>query len=181
MKGIILNITEQFLKEKFGEDLLAEVRNDSVLSTQTYFSGPGTYPDADWMELVHKASAILRMTVIELQISLGNFTFMQLAEKFPQFVTPYKHPKDFLLTVEHMIHVDVRKMYADSNPPRFLYADNSANELTITYISERKLYAFMEGILNGVQEYFKVPFMQEQFVYIEDGVEQCDFRLTFMR
>ena len=179
MKGIILNITEQFLKDKFGEDVLHEVREKSTLSTQVHFSGPGTYPDSDWVALLSTTSDILNIPLKQLQVLLGQYAFMQLAERFPQFVVLYQHPKEFLLTVEHMIHIEVRKMYADSTPPRFIYVDSAPNELIITYYSERKLYSFMEGILKGVEAYYKIPFTQEQKIYTENGVEQCDYKLVF--
>lgn len=179
MKGVIFNITENFITDKFGEDKLDEILESCKLETTTPFVGPGTYPDSDLMQIVAKASEILKIEPGELVKQLGQYAFFKLAERFPEYVTPYSHPKDFLKTVDGMIHVEVKKLYTDTQLPTFVYSEPSPNELTITYYSKRKLYAFMEGLINGVAEYFKHPIQQSHTIYQKDGVELADFKLSF--
>ena len=78
-----------------------------------------------------------------------------------------------------MIHLEVRKLYQDSKLPVFQYSDPSKDELIITYYSERKLYPFLEGMINGVSDHFGVAISQTNKVYQKDGVELCDFYLKF--
>lgn len=179
MKGIIFNITEDFISEKFGDDKYDEIMKSCSLITKEPFVGPGTYPDEDMMQIVVKSTQVLKMEVAEFVKQLGRYTFFKLAELFPDYVTPYNHPKDFLKTVEDIIHVEVRKLYKDTQLPTFQYQEPSPNELIITYYSKRKLYALMEGLIEGVGEYFKHPIKQTHFVYQKDDKELCDFKLTF--
>lgn len=181
MKGIIFNIAEGFITDTFGEDSLEDIIANSDLETTEPFVGPGTYPDSDLIEIVKKSSEKFDMTVDEFMKELGCYTFDKLAERFPNFVEPYNHPKPFLKTVENVIHVEVRKLYQDTRLPTFQYAEPSDKELIITYYSERKFYALMEGLIEGVADYFGVPIEQSHKIYENNGKELCDFHLKFAK
>jgi len=181
MKGIIFNIAEGFITEKYGEHMLEDIIANCKLQTKEPFVAPGTYPDSDLMEIVVKSADKLDMTANEFLKKLGNYTFGQLAERYPNFVSEYDHPKDFLKTVETVIHVEVRKLYQDTKLPSFQYTEPSEKELIITYYSERKLYALMEGLIDGVADYFRVAIDQSHNIYQKDGAEYCDFHLTFAK
>ena len=77
--------------------------------------------------------------------------------------------------------MEVRKLYQDSQLPVFQYSDPSKDELIITYFSKRKLYPFLEGMINGVSDFFKVGIIQTHKIYEKDGVELCDYYLKFDR
>lgn len=179
MKGIIFNITESFLTDNYGEDKFDEIITACNLITQEPFVAPGTYPDEDLLEIVAKASVILGLTPAQFLKKLGHYTFLQLSTKYPVFVAPYKHPKDFLKTIEDIVHVEVRKLYKDTYLPTFQYSEPSDDSLIITYYSKRKLYKLMEGLIDGVAEHFKTPIEQQHSVYEKDGLEYCDFKLQF--
>jgi hypothetical protein len=63
MKGIIFNMLEQFIIETADIDTYEEILDECQFSTAEPFIGPGTYPDADLMQIVGK-------TVEKLQIPL---------------------------------------------------------------------------------------------------------------
>lgn len=179
MKGIIFNLLEQFITENFGEEKYEQIIKQCNLKTTEPFVAPGTYPDEDMIEIVVNTSKELNITVPDALKGYGKFAFFKLAEKFPFFVKPYKHPKPFLMSVENIIHVEVRKFYKDAYTPQFIYNDTSPDTLTITYHSKRKLYHLMEGLLDGVGEFYKVPIQQTHKIYQKNGTELCDFELTF--
>ena len=181
MKGIIFNITENYITENYGEDKLDEIIADCSLITKEPFVGPGTYPDDDLIEIITKASLKLEMTNAQFLKKLGHYTFPILASRFPNFVTPYNHPKEFLKTVESIIHVEVRKLYQGTRLPTFQYAEPANNELVITYHSKRKLYSFMEGLIDGVADHFNTPIEQSHKIYGKDGSEYCDFHIIFAK
>ncbi|TBR19717.1 MAG: hypothetical protein EPO57_02815 [Chitinophagaceae bacterium] len=180
MKGIIFNILEQFVVENFGEETYDKILKQANLGMKEPFVSPGTYPDEHVFKLVVSAANELNISAQDVLKSFGKFTFGKLAEKFPVFVDPYNHPKPFLMTVESIIHVEVNKLYEGAYTPKFTYTNTEANKLTITYSSKRKLYDLMEGLIDGVGDYFKVPIRQSRKVYEKDGVEVCDFELEFL-
>lgn len=179
MKGIIINITENFIVDTYGEDIFDEIIANSNLETKEPFVSPGTYPDSDLFEIAIKASEKLGLTLDAFLKKLGHYTFAKLAERHPNFLEGYTHPKSFLQTVEGVIHVEVRKLYQDSKLPTFQYSEPSENELIITYYSERKLYSMLEGLIDGVADYFNVKTNQSNRVYEKDGREFCEFHLKF--
>ncbi|MBL4656147.1 MAG: heme NO-binding domain-containing protein, partial [Bacteroidia bacterium] len=107
------------------------------------------------------------------------FAFHKLAATFPQFLESYNNPKDFLKSVESIIHVEVKKMYKDAYTPSFKYTDPAPDKLIIQYHSKRKLYALMEGLINGVGEHYNITIGQNVKIHEVDGREVGDFDLTF--
>lgn len=180
MKGIIFNIAEDFIIDNYNEDKLDEIMKECSLETSDPFVGPGTYSDKDFIAIVMKSCEKLSMTIEEFFNKFGCYSFAKLAERFPNFVLPYKNPKDFLKTVDGIIHVEVKKLYEGTELPIFQYAEPSDRELIITYYSKKRLYAYMEGLIEGVAQHFKQPIEQHHTIYKKDGIEFCDFHLKFI-
>ena len=63
--------------------------------------------------------------------------------------------------------------------PTFTYQEPAENELIIVYYSERKLYALMEGLIDGVADYFKETIVQKHRIMKQDEHEVCEFHLQF--
>ncbi|MFQ5586426.1 MAG: heme NO-binding domain-containing protein, partial [Thermodesulfobacteriota bacterium] len=55
----------------------------------------------------------------------------------------------------------------------------SADRLIITYKSRRKLCLFMEGLIDGVADYYSSPITYEQRICMLDGGEVCEFDLAY--
>ena len=180
MKGIIFNLTEKFITKKYGGDVLNEIISNCELENKDPYVGPGTYSDSDLIEIISKSCDRLSVSIDTFLINLGTFAFPELAKKMPQFVEPYDHPKSFLKTIHDTVHVEVKKVMKDARPPNFQYAEPAENELIITYYSERKLYAFMEGLIKGVAVYFETKIDQSKKIYSSNGTEYCDFHLKFV-
>ncbi|MFQ5586113.1 MAG: heme NO-binding domain-containing protein, partial [Thermodesulfobacteriota bacterium] len=123
MKGVIFNLLEQFIAENFGEEKYEEIVTECALKTGEPFVGPGTYPDEDLIAIVSRAVETLGIAPPEALHGFGRFCFPKLAEKFPDFVQPFKHPKPFMKTIDSVIHVEVKKLFKDAEPPRFIYEE----------------------------------------------------------
>jgi predicted hydrocarbon binding protein len=181
MKGIIFNLLEDFITEGWGEETYDQILSRCPLHATGPFVGPGTYADADLMTIVAKTTERLGISVPEAVHAFGKYCFPRLAAKFPMFVEGHTHPKSFLKTIDAVIHVEVRKLFKDAEPPTMRFVDPSPDELLITYISKRKLCTLMEGLLDGTAEYFKTPIRYGQSACVLRGAETCEFHLTFGR
>ncbi len=180
MKGEIFNLFETFVSENFGEETFENVYDAShpKLSTQDPYVGPGTYPDSDFFTLVTEAVSQLGITLERAAYAFGKYCFPKLVAKIPGYIDQHDHPKAFLLTVHDVIHVEVKKVFQNAQPPEFSYEDPSENELVMIYRSKRKLYSFAEGLFEGVAEHYGVPIKVNRTVISEqDGI--CRFELTF--
>lgn len=180
MKGEIFNLFEDFVTENFGEEKFEEIFElvHTKLITKEAFVGPGTYPDSDFLAIVQEAVRSLGLTLEEGAFEFGRYCFPKLANKMPLYVDSHQDPKSFLLTLHDVIHVEVKKVMKDANPPEFTYEDTSPNHLAMTYKSKRKLYSFVEGLIQGVATHFDVKIKTERDVLChEEG--RCKFNLTF--
>ena len=73
----------------------------------------------------------------------------------------------------------MRKLFKDAITPRFTYDDPSPDRLIIHYTSERKLCHFMEGLIEGVADFYNSPIQYKQTRCALDEGDTCDFELTF--
>lgn len=179
MKGIIFNLLEKFITQNWGEEQYDEILGECSLQTKEPFVGPGTYPDEDLVAIVTKAVEKLAVPLPDALRAFGKFCFPELAKRYPVFVTPYRHPKPFLQTVDSIIHVEVKKLYEDAKLPRFYYDDPAPDRLVIVYESERRMCQVMEGLIEGVAEFYHSPIQYKQTRCMLKGEEVCEFALRF--
>jgi hypothetical protein len=179
MKGVIFNLLEEFIIEIADEDTYEEILDGVTLVTREPFVGPGTYPDEDLVALVTKTVERLGMPAPAALRAFGKWIFPKLAAMVPPELTDFDHPKEFLKTVDRIIHVEVQKLYEHAAPPKFYYEDPGPDSLIMRYHSERKMYDLMDGLLEGVAEHYKVPIQYERAETEWNGKQVCEYQLTF--
>lgn len=183
MKGEIFNLFESFVTQGFGADSYERLYSDSQdkLETKEPFVGPGTYPDSDFLILLDKAVAMTAIPVETAVRAFGKFALPHLIGKVPQFAPPGISAKQFLMSVNDVIHVEVRKIYRDTVLPQFDYIDTAPDKLTMIYSSPRRLYALVEGLIEGTAEYFSTPITYERKLEANSSIGRCRFELKFSK
>lgn len=181
MKGIIFNLLEDFIVDGWGEERFEHVMAGCPLHTKTAFVGPGTYPDSDLFAIVERTTAELGVDTPTALRAFGRYAMPKLAARFEVFVRDHQHPKSFLCTLDSVIHVEVRKLFENAEPPRIWFEDPAPRELVLHYHSKRQLCALFEGLLDGTADYFGVPLTREQTACMSGGAPSCDFALQFSR
>ena len=179
MKGVIFSLFEQFVVENWGTDTFEEILDECELATEEPFVGPGTYPDEDLLQIVGKAVEKLGIPLSDGMRAFGKWVLPRLMEQVPKSMTNFDHPKQFLQTVHDIIHVEVRKLYSDAEPPRFTYKDPAPDRLIMIYQSPRKMYDLMDGLIEGVAEYYDCPIDFKREIKQEQGEELAEYELTF--
>ncbi|MBC8400785.1 MAG: heme NO-binding domain-containing protein [Candidatus Marinimicrobia bacterium] len=179
MKGIIFNLLEDFIIESLGEEQYEDILGECELQTDEPFVGPGTYPDEDLLAIVNKAVEALGITLPEALRAFGKFCIPKLTSKFPDFMTPHKHPKSFLKTIDTIHHVEVKKLMADAEVPHFSFEEPADDRLILRYHSKRKFCHLMEGLIEGVADYYGSPIQQKQSRCMLEGDDFCEFDLKF--
>lgn len=177
MKGIIFNVLEEYINVHLGADVYEDILDE--LNLDGVYVGPGTYSNDDFLKIVTLASEKAKMDLNIVVKDFGTFTFNVLHQKFPIFMEPYSKAKDFILTIHGVIHVEVKKLYQDSELPDLFYEDISKNELKIDYHSPKKLCLFMEGLLDGVKVLYDEDFTYEQEQCCHKDNDFCRFKLKF--
>jgi len=175
VKGIVFTMLADMVVENFGlevwDQLLQKSAEDGIyVSTETY-------PDESLTALVVAAHEISGIPVNDLVRSFGEYMFPIFYEKNPSFFPEGQTLKDFLLTVDQVIHVEVRKLHPGVNLPEFQYVDELDSELTMIYASPRKLCMLAEGLIAGAAKHFKTEYSLDHSTCMHDGAEHCSLHL----
>ena len=181
MKGIIFNLFEKFITDKFGEesyeDIIAASDTDSLNPFEIV--GPGSYPDEIFIILLAKTAEMTQMDRADILRAMGRHSLPILAERYPHFFDDYKHPREFLKTVSMIHQVEVRKLYQNAEVPKFFIDDHGDAGLTLTYKSRRRLCHLAQGLISGLGDHYRIPIEITQTECIQTGGKVCKFILKF--
>ena len=171
-----MNLVEEAIVAEHGDDTL-----DSLLDTSGSdgaYTSLGNYPDDDLERLVAAGAGELEVEPRDLSRQLGQVAIQGLAERYPHYFSPHVATVPFLLTLDDVIHTDVRKLYAESTPPDFWFDVPVGNVLVVHYRSLRRLCALAEGMMAGAAAHYgeQVSIAHESCMF--NGADHCTLRVT---
>jgi hypothetical protein len=143
------------------------------------YTSLGSYPDDDLVRLVRAASAEMGWSVPETLRWFGRESMPLLADRYPQFFTPHVTTRAFLLTLNDIIHAEVRKLYPGAHVPVFDFDTSSPELLVVGYCSERRMCALAQGFTEGAADYFEETVAFEHAACTHRGDSKCVFHLRF--
>ena len=176
MKGIVFNILNEMVEKEFGMEAWDHLLNETDLDG--VYVATATYPDEELMKLVAAASEATAIPVVPLVRSFGEFMVPKFAERYPVFFENQSCLKSFLLTVDEVVHVEVRKLYPEAGLPEFRYENRDDSTLTMLYRSPRKLCALAEGLIAGSATHFGQRYSLAHDVCMHNGSDHCALELT---
>jgi hypothetical protein len=177
MKGVIFNLLEEVVRRSHGEDTW-DALLDAAGLTGSYTS-LGSYPDEDLGKLVHAASDALGIPSGEVLRWFGREAMPILAERYPVFFAAHTSARPFVLSVNKIIHPEVRKIYAGADVPIFDFHDEPDGALLMGYHSARKLCALAQGFVEGAARHYSETVKFEHLACMHNGEAKCLFRLSF--
>lgn len=177
MKGIIFNLLQGMIEKHHGAGMWDAVLDEA--KSRGIYSGIGSYPDAELMELIRISAEKLGQSPEFLTRWFGQESFPPLAQKFPELINLYTDTISFLLQINDVIHAEVKKLYADAMVPVFEYKRLADNKLKITYVSRRKLCLFAEGLIEGAARHFGQKVNIHQECCMLKGDTCCDLVCQF--
>ncbi len=176
MKGVVFTLLNEMVEEKFGLEAM------DTLLTKTGLEGcyiaTETYPDEELFKLVGEASKLTGIATNDLVRSFGEFMLPHFHSNYPTFFKEGMDLKSFLLTVDRVIHVEVKKLFPEAGLPEFNYVDEEDNELTMVYSSPRKLCMLAEGLIAGSAKHFNTQYSLTHDVCMHDGENSCHLHIT---
>jgi hypothetical protein len=175
MKGIVFNLLQDVVSTAHGEaawDLLLDKAD-----LDGAYTSLGSYSDDDIFALVRVASEVLGIPQADVLRWFGRQAMPLLAARFPSFFDTHARARDFLLTLNGMIHPEVRKLYPGAQTPVFDFDTSNAGELVIGYNSPRRLCALAEGFMHGAADYYGEALAIDQSRCMHDGAERCVFHV----
>ena len=179
MKGVVFDILRDMVEENYGMEgwqaILDKSGSDGLyISTQTY-------EDAELMGLVSAASDITKISVSDLVFAFGEYMVPSFYKRYPSFFDNAESFIKFLVSVDQIIHVEVRKLFPDAGLPTFDYNDEKSNHLTMIYKSPRKLCRLAEGLISGSAKHFNEKYKLKHAPCMHDGYDHCNLELELIR
>jgi hypothetical protein len=178
MKGIVFNLLEQLVARDFGEDTWDALLGASSL--QGAYTSLGNYPDEDLAKLVSAAADALSIPADDVVVWFGRNALPLFAERYPQLFAPHDSARSFVLTLNDIIHPEVRKLYPGADVPEFDF-ELRDEVLTMGYRSPRRLCSFAEGLLLGAADHYNERLTFAQPSCMKRGDDRCVLELAFTR
>ena len=177
MKGIVFNLLEQLVTEEHGDETWEDLLDAADLDGA--YTSLGSYPDEHLFKLVGAASEALDTAPDDIIRWFGRSSLPLFAERYPGLFERHTQTKSFVLTLNDIIHPEVRKLYPGAIVPEFGFATPSENTVVMDYYSPRKLCAFAEGLLLGAGDHFSETVVIEQPECMNRGDPRCRLEIAF--
>jgi len=178
MKGIVFNLLGEMVEEEFGLEAWDSLLTKTGLDG--HFISSQTYPDEDLFALVGAATEATGIDAKELIRSFGRYMLPAFRQQNPQFFDEHTDLKSFLLTVDRVIHVEVRKLHPGAILPEFTYNSESDSQLTMYYTSPRKLCHLAEGLIDASAKHFKTRYELDHSQCMHDGAKHCELKISIL-
>lgn len=181
MKGIIFNLLEDVVTIRHGEAVWDRILESA--GAEGAYTSLGNYPDEEFVSLLGALARHDRKPESEVLKRFGQLSMPFLAERYPEFFTPHQHLRSFLLSLNDVIHAEVRKLYPGADVPMFDFETPAGaaghDTLIIRYRSKRRLCTLAEGFIAGAAQHFgqQVAVLQQKCML--NGAEECVLVCTF--
>jgi hypothetical protein len=178
MKGIVFNVFEEVVSAQYGEETWDALLDAAALDG--VYTSLGSYPDAELVALAGAAAERLGVEPDEAVRWLGKEAVPLFAAAYPDFFSPHARTRDFLLTLNEIIHPEVRKLYPGADVPRFDFDVSHTDRLVMGYRSPRQLCAFAEGLVQGAAAHFGERVSITQPTCMKRGDDHCTLQIDFV-
>jgi hypothetical protein len=178
MKGIVFQLLHQVVAKEYGEPLWDALLTEAELDGS--YTSLGIYDDSELGKIVGAASRRLGLPPGDIVRWFGREAMPLLAGNYPKVFAPHSDARSFVLTLNSVIHPEVRKMYPGADVPNFDFDTSSPDELVMNYRSKRRMCSFAEGLLHGAAAHFRQAALIAQPKCMLRGDECCELRIRFV-
>ena len=177
MKGIIFNLAEEVVSRAHGEDVWDQILDGAGLSGS--YTSLGSYPDDDLFAILAEAGRLLGSDPQTVLRQVAEGAMPLLAKRYPHFFDAHQDTCSFALTLNDIIHPEVRKLYPGALVPMFSYDRHGPNSLTMGYTSERRLCLLAEGFMTGAARHYGQQLTVVQSSCMLRGDDTCLLHCEF--
>jgi len=154
MKGIVFTEFNSMVESQFSPDMLDELIVECNLASGGAYTSVGTYDHNELVSMVVKLSEKSDIAVDDLVFAFGEHLAGRFVVLFPSFFAEVDNVFDFMKSLHHHIHVEVKKLYPDADLPHFSFDDSNASHLIMEYQSERGFAHLAHGLMCGVIKHY---------------------------
>lgn len=170
MKGLLFNVVEDVVIEAFSADAWDDVLD--VAGVSGSYTSLGSYRDADLFAIVQAIAELASLSVDDTLKLAGRLGFKHLARRSPALVEPIDGWRELVISLDGIIHPEVRKVYPGAEVPGFATLE-IGDALQVTYTSQRGLCALAEGLMRGAGAWFGRELSVEHHSCVHRGADSC--------
>lgn len=148
MKGIVFTEFLELLEGELGPLQAQRVIDSCALESGGVYTSVGTYPCEEMGTLVGAVSKTTGQCPTKLLKGFGHHLAGTFKEAYPQYFETDDF-FDFVESIDSHIHVEVQKLYADAELPRFHIIMRTDDTLVVDYRSSRALEHLAYGLLEA--------------------------------
>lgn len=171
MKGLVFTEFLEMVESKWGLATVDRVIQGAALPNNGAYTSVGTYPHGEMIRLVialEKESGIPFPVLLK---SFGEALFGGLSKNYPHLIEGVDDCLSLLHHIEDIIHVEVKKLYPESNPPMFEGERLDKDTLKLRYTSHRSMADVAEGLIIGCSNHFGDQLSIDRLEANEEGTE----------
>lgn len=177
MRGLVFTEFFDMVESIFGPDMVDYLIENTQPASQGAYTAVGNY---DYAELAHMIKELSRQTGTDaeyLLTALGKHLGAQFARKFPQFFEETGNTLDFIKRLDKHIHFEISQIYPEAQLPKLKVVQNSVEDITLIYKSERPLADLAHGLILQVSHHFNEQLNIKINKTTEKGLYCCTFNL----
>ena len=183
MKGIVFNLLEDVVTTHLGEEAWDDTLDAAGVGGS--YTSLGNYEDEEFVALLGAISARNGKPVSETLRWFGHKSMPFLARRYTEFFSAHNSLRSFLLSLNDVIHAEVRKLYPGADVPVFEFetptGEASRDTLLIHYRSKRRLCHLAEGFIAGAADCFAEDVLVHQSHCMHQGADHCILVCQFHR
>lgn len=178
MKGIVFNLLGDLVTSRYGAETWDTLLDHAAVDGA--YTSLGNYSDTELTKLVAAAATALNQPPESIVRWFGREALPVLAAQYPHFFSPHRDTRAFLLTLNGIIHPEVRKLYPGAETPEFEFTSETDGALTMVYRSSRRLCSFAEGLIEGAAAHYGQEIRIDHAACMHRGDSACHLRLIFV-
>ncbi len=177
MKGVIFNIVEEVVVDHFGQTTWETLLDMTGLSGA--YTSLGSYPDAEVVALVEAAATLTNQDPRTVLHWVGVQALPKLHQRYPEFFDAAPDARTFILSLNTIIHPEVRKLYAGAVCPHFHFIE-TPDTLTLGYGSPRKMCDLAHGFVDALAIHYREKLEVTQPCCMHDGAPSCQLVVSWL-
>lgn len=181
MKGIVFTEFMEMVEDVFSPEVWDTIIEKSQVASGGAYTMVGTYDHHEMVKLVNALSMETGIAPDTLYRVFGKHLFARFVLLYPHYFAAMPNAFSILKAVQSYIHVEVRKLYPDSELPDVIVLGESEEQLKVLYQSERRFSAFAEGLIEGCVHHYQENIRIEKEALESETGEKVLFTLTHQR
>ena len=175
MKGVIFNLLEDVVRDEQGDDFWDNV--EEVSGASGAYTSLGTYSDGELTALATAVGAALATPADDVVRHVGHEGMAMLAKRYPEFFSPHRDVRSFLLSLNTVVHPEVRRLLPGAQIPDFIHRYPAPDVLELVYTSRRGRCDLAEGLILGAAEHYRESVVLDQPQCTRRGDDECVLRV----